>query len=830
MPDETAVPGVAQAATSPAALPSLALGEIAQAKIRCWMNLVLITLALVAYTHQPSISLQTIWYTFVFTAVSAGALLWWAHAVSRTPANSRRRVAQRAASIVLDNLSISWILYFGQESLAGIFAVYLWITIGYGTRFGLTYLFANLAVSLLSFTIVAFLSPFWREYAALAFGLGMGLFVVPLYAAYLISQLHSAVRRAESASRAKSDFLAKMSHELRTPLHGIIALADLLGGTQSVEQKQEMIRQISVASNTLLDLINRILDISKYQSGTFLLQPQEMNLHAVLDDTVSILSPQARAKGISLSVFVDSEIEPSLIGSPLQLQEVLINLAGNAIKFTEKGGVRVCAMREGATEDGESIRITIADTGPGIPKEYLQKIFDPFSQQDDSITRRHGGTGLGTTIARDLVNLMHGRLSIESELGVGTSVHVMLTLPHANERPSNASQPVRVAVVGSDEQSARLAERLRGVGIPEVSELKLADLPWLSDCCAFVGLDVPPEGLAQIREQTDPNSWSMRPAIGFAASDSRQLAATLPLLSFIRPDGDERCLQRALDFAARVLQRAEDEVKPAIAGNGHRILIAEDNMTNQMIARIALERAGYACTIVSDGQKALDELLSQQFDAALVDMHMPNMDGLEVARLYNFSAFDQARKTPIIMVTADNRPDVVADADLAGITRFVVKPIKPSILLRTLQDLLEQQAGAPAPGVQPAPAATGVDPEGELDSVIFDELLSYMETDEARQFFAEFGDDARGYISTLHRFDSGEADFEKVRDDMHALSGAGRTIGAPRLAALARNIEYGREAELGPRAIPLADELDAALSAVLETITRRLESMKKRIA
>jgi two-component system sensor histidine kinase RpfC len=453
-----------------AGAPATTLGEIAQAKIRCWMNLALISLALLAHQIQPTLSLLTIWYTFLFTAASAAILLLWARFVSKYPVDSRLRVWQRIASILLDNLSISWILYFGGETLAGVFSVYLWITIGYGMRFGLRYLFANLAASLAGFALVSSQSPFWNQYPSLALGLAMGLLVVPLYAAFLITQLHEAVRRAESASRAKGDFLAKMSHELRTPLHGIIALADLLGGTESPSQKQEMLRQISVSSNTLLDLINRILDISKFESGAFALQNEAMNLHAVLDDTISVLSPQARAKGVALSFFCDATLDNRVTGSPRQLQEVLINLGGNALKFTEQGSVRISMIGTSAGTDHVGVRIAIADTGPGIPKDYLHRIFDPFSQADDSITRQHGGTGLGTTIARDLVRLMGGDISIESELGVGTIVNVDLRLARIDAPATPATEyALKVVLVGGGESSSHLSRQLHELGVFEES-------------------------------------------------------------------------------------------------------------------------------------------------------------------------------------------------------------------------------------------------------------------------------------------------------------------------------------------------------------------------
>ncbi|MGE3876508.1 MAG: sensor histidine kinase, partial [Parvibaculaceae bacterium] len=464
--------------------PAATLGEFAQAKIRCWMNFALITLALIAYRRDPSLSLTTVWYTFLFTALSAVTLLVWARAISRRPPHSLARVAQRVASIVLDNLAISWILYFGGETLAGVFSVYLWISIGYGMRFGLHYLFANLAAAVLGFATVATLSPFWREYSFLSIGLGVGLVVITLYTAYLITQLHAAVRRAESASRAKGDFLAKMSHELRTPLHGIIAIADLLGGTQSPQQKQEMLRQISVSSNTLLDLINRILDISKYESGIFALQSEPMNLHCVVDDAVSILASQARAKGLELSMFFDAAVENRLIGSPRQVQEILINLAGNALKFTERGSVRISVLSNGEDAGRSSVRIVLRDTGPGIPREYLQRIFDPFTQADDSITRTHGGSGLGTTIARDLVQLMSGEIAIDSEVGVGTTVTVDLTFPHAPEQALPSVAGLRIGLVGDPPRA--LEDALVTLGLRDV--VHAPDFVPRSADCLFVAL------------------------------------------------------------------------------------------------------------------------------------------------------------------------------------------------------------------------------------------------------------------------------------------------------------------------------------------------------
>jgi len=798
--------------------PAATLGEFAQAKIRCWMNFALITLALIAYRRDPSLSLETVWYTFLFTALSALSLLVWARAVSRRPPQSVARVAQRAASIVLDNLSISWILFFGGETLAGVFSVYLWISIGYGLRFGLRYLLANLLASVLGFSMVATLSPFWREYSFLSIGLGVGLVVIALYTAYLITQLHAAVRRAESASRAKSDFLAKMSHELRTPLHGIIALADLLGGTKSPQQRQEMLRQISVSSNALLDLINRILDISKYESGTFALQAEPMNLHSVVDDAVSILASQARAKNLELSIFFDAAVENRLIGSPRQVQEILINLAGNALKFTERGSVRISVLGNGSEGEQSRLRIVVRDTGPGIPREYLQRIFDPFTQADDSITRSHGGSGLGTTIARDLVHLMGGELAIDSEVGIGTTVTIDLSFPHASTPPAAPVPGLRVGLVGN--LPLALEDALAGLGIHDM--VHAPDFVPRSADCLFIAIAA--EDLLNELDDTAP------PALGVGPAYARDVAEAHPLLlSYVDETGDRAQVRRALELVLLARSRAEVAVDDEALDNGHSVLIAEDNLTNQMIARIALERAGYRCTIVDDGEKALDELSTGAYDIALVDMHMPRIDGLELARLYNFASFEVARRTPLVMLTADNRPEAVADADLAGIARFLVKPVKPSALLRIVHDLLE---GGDRNGADVAPAASNAivamasrEVESpDLDTAIFGELLGFMEPGEARQFFAEFREDALGYVGTLRKFGIGQVEFSKVRDDMHALCGAARTVGAMRLAALARRIEYGQEPEVRAQIATWIGELETAISAAMRLIEQRLSA------
>lgn len=811
------------------------LGELAQAKIRCAMNLALVALALLACHLQPSLELRLVGYTFLFTSISAITLLFWAKLIARRAANDPWRIGQRGASIILDNVGISWILYFGDQTLAGVFALYLWTTIGYGVRYGPRYLYAGVGASLAGFAMVISASEFWQAFPALALGLSGGLLVVPLYAGYLIRLLYGALARAESAARAKADFVAKMSHELRTPLHGVIALTELLANDMSDEQRLDMMRLIRSSSNTLLDLINRILDSSKYESGSFVLQIEEMELHRTMAQTLDILLPQANAKGLSLSLFVDPRIEHQLMGSPRQIQEVIINLAGNAVKFTSEGGVRIAALAAGTPRDREAIVLSVVDTGPGMEQDYLTRVFDPFSQADDSVTRQHDGSGLGTTIARDLIQLMDGNIVIKSAPGVGTRIDVELRLPHQPARPTpDFRLPQQVVVTGFGYDSGPIRDLLKTFPTLEILEVGIGELHrqlhlMSTKTCFVIDCGTAETVMPMLREQIARKGRQSIPIVfGFGPEEQRPIAFREGLTSFLTPDSDRHELHRAFHLAAQLFSEDEPIVEPDAPAMAGLILIAEDNSTNQLIARMTLERAGYRCHVVSDGERALDELQTGAYDLAMIDMHMPELDGLDVARLYNFAAADDPSRTPIVMVTADNRPDLVADADLVGIAKFAIKPLRPSQLIQTVQDLMARRHNVMSePTAEPSVGelVNVLVDEPEVDDELFEELLGYMELDEARGFYKEFEEDARGFIDVVRRAMDGGVGATKMRNAMHSLCGASRTVGAQRLATLSRQIEYTSERDERFNCRTFAVELDDALKAAVAGFQQRLDNV-----
>jgi two-component system sensor histidine kinase RpfC len=369
-----------------------------------------------------------------------------------SPGASRPR---RYAGMTVDLGFTTYALYVLDAFGTPLFSVYLWVTFGNGFRFGGRYLGAAAALSVLGFGFVLVASDYWAQHRTLGIGLLLGLLVLPLYVATLVRRMNDALKRAEEASRAKSRFLANMSHEIRTPLNGVIGMSHLLMQTPLNAEQKDSAQTIHASARTLLSLIENILDISKIEAGKLLLETADLDLHALINSTAAMLAPQARAKGVELMVHIAPETPFLLRGDPLHLRQVLINLIGNAIKFTERGSVELRVRPQGEEVARARLLFEVVDTGIGISPEAQARIFESFTQADESTTRRYGGTGLGTTIARQLVELMGGTIGVRSVPGTGTTFWFELAMdkqplaaPAATGGQTLAA--TRVLVVSSD--------------------------------------------------------------------------------------------------------------------------------------------------------------------------------------------------------------------------------------------------------------------------------------------------------------------------------------------------------------------------------------------
>lgn len=548
-----------------------------------------------------------------------------------------------------------------------------------------------------------------------------------------------------------------------------------------------------------------MLDISKFESGIYAPAPEPLDLHSVISDTASIVLPHCKKKRLALRIHCDPRIDNELLGPPEEVKEVLVNLLGNAAKFTEAGHIALESELIVDEPDQVEIEFRIADTGPGIPAEHIHKIFEPFAQLDASITRQHGGTGLGTSFARELVRLMGGDISVESTVGAGTLFRIRLAFAKQN-RTEEISHifPLKLAVLSSMKPDWPILSDINRFGArteyfddPTAVSLLLTGSSSKNRFDAvLVNSDDFRERLTSVvRILNDEDDSRIVPVVTVGQESMRTdsaIAGALAHLTFHEPrELVRRALNAIASFSSTNRPRSdaqENNLEPLAL----KILVAEDDPTNRRIAKLILEEAGHVCTFVHDGDDALFELNDTRYDLALLDMHMPKRDGVEVAKLFNFGRFDRSQEVPIILFTADTTMEAKVEAQAAGITRFLSKPIRPSELLDAITTTYRMFHDTDEPigmGIVPDSGTPADDQSNRtLNQESVADLLSFMTKEEQVQFFAEFEEDATEYIRSLEVAKS-EKDVPAVQEKMHALSGAAITIGAEKLAGLAKKIE-----------------------------------------
>ena len=386
-----------------------------------------------------------------------GGVLLLAHLLADPPV----RPVRRFVGMGLDMLVLTLGLLIGQDTAALFYPFYLWITLGMGFRYGRSYLLVSAVSSLLSFALVIAMTEYWRAQLALAAGLWLALLLLPAYALSLLTKLTDALTRAEEASHAKSRFLATMSHELRTPLHAIIGMADLLRASSCAPSSRRWCAPAQRRAD-FLEMIGDLLDVAKIESGTLTMQPVAFDLHALLATVRTLLHHQARDKSLELRLTLDPAVPYHLHGAARSLQQILVNLVANAIKFTDVGYVGVRVFAEVIEPDKVMLRIEVRDTGIGIPLGVQEHIFERFAQVDELATRRHGGTGLGLAIARQLANLMGGFLVVDSTPGVGSCFTFRAPFGRSDRAEQRLSGSV--VVVGEPAHAASYLERVAAWG------------------------------------------------------------------------------------------------------------------------------------------------------------------------------------------------------------------------------------------------------------------------------------------------------------------------------------------------------------------------------
>ncbi len=718
-------------------------------------------------------------------------------------------VPRRVTGMVGDLGVPSYAMHFGGELCAPLYVVRLWVTFGNGFRYGRRYLIAAAVLATTLFLGVIRTNGYWRANPNMAYGLLAGLVVLPAYVSLLLKKMEEAVRRAEEANRAKNRFLANMSHEMRTPLNGILGMVELLKDTALSPEQREFTGTVRASAATLLSLVEDVLDFSKIEAGKVSVGRSDFDLHALVKSTAAMLGPQAQEKGLRLSAQVGPDIPFQLRGDPLLLRQVILNLLGNAVKFTDAGEVRLRVARTAESLGGVALRFEVSDTGIGIAPEAQERIFNRFTQADDSITRRFGGTGLGTTIAKELVELMGGRIGVRSELGKGSTFWFAVDLqkqPAAlSPAPGGGIAGSRVLVVSAD---AAIAATLRdylatwGIAPAVVDTAAGAFAPLVSAAndrtpfhAAIVverGLDMDCVELADALKSVhliQPVQLILA-AEGERAADIETLAkhgygtaVRLPLdktmlfnaLHFVQPDetGD----RGVASLASRYRQKREGRQKV-------RVLVAEDNVINQKVIGRILERAGHSVQIVENGEKALDCLERHAFDVVLMDLQMPVMGGIEAAKIFRL-AHPRGPRVPIVALTADATAEAAKACAEAGMDACLTKPVDTRKLLETIGTIVPA-ANRSADGA-PAPQATGAagaappsrgDSRPPLDPATIAELKALGgASDFFERLVGIFLESGVQKIRDLERAAESRS-YGRFRDIAHAMKGSAGQVGA----------------------------------------------------
>lgn len=757
--------------------------DFEQAVLRVLVTCILVGYLYVAGVFQDDMSVIL---AMAYPMAAIVVLVW----VLMGPDVSRTR---RFIGMTSDIAGATYILaMFGEVGAPALF-IYFWVTIGNGFRWGLLYLYVAMCLSIVGMLVVFGFSAYWRAIPYVYCGVTLSLLIVPLFVSRLLKRLNELIKKEQIANRYKTQFLANMSHELRTPLHGVIGTTDLLFATKLDRRQAEHVRAINASADALLAVVNDVLDISKIEAGKYQLRNEVFNLPSIVGGTIQVVKHELEQKGLTFALYVRSDIPVTVKSDPSAVRQVLLNLLSNAVKFTDHGRVTLSIGR--STDSFNAIKFEVADTGIGISPALQYKVFELFTQADDSVTREFGGTGLGMAISKHLADMLGGDIGLESVRGQGSRFWFTMTTDFAMGQEDNSETLKRsqILIVGRSDENP-LVDEIRQVvsnwshqalvandkkeALNKVTKAYQESSPF--DVIVVVGRSAGLDPQMFPRELTSNIDSQCRSSLIYADIQVEERALDdAGYITILAGPLNKEALHRALCWSVLSNSVQYENLASDRSRNGSpayhtgaKILVADDQKSNRSILGNFLEYGGYSVTVVGDGEQALHILMTEQFDAAIIDYHMPGQSGVSLVKLFH-AAYPE-KDIPFLILTADATLRAKKECEAVGAI-YISKPVRGNVLLKTLDSaLLRNQEPDRGPVLENAVAV--------MDLGRIKELETYCRnTDAIDSTFKEFMDDARDRLRKMREvFWSGESHL--IQEHAHAIKGSAEFIGAQRVA------------------------------------------------